>query len=126
MVTEKLAKSYIAPRRSADNPQISHSVLIKFLRLLRAMPQMQARLGYINADHYRSYIDSLLPIADQIQQLAPSAAGITQPNPEYPWRQLTDGDIIVPCEYAFELFAPESPQMAKFEKLIMNLLRMDG
>lgn len=69
-------------------------------------------------------IDSLLPLARQIEQLAPSEAGNYQANPEYPWQALADQEVYVPAEYAFSEFDPKSTQMVKLIRLLENLMKL--
>jgi hypothetical protein len=80
-------------------------------------------MGYGNAaDHFRAYIDSLLPLADRIERLAPSAAGATMPNPEYPWQSARADQIVAPVEYNFPEFSPKDANMTKFMSFIQQIL----
>ena len=72
-------------------------------------------------------IDSLLPLAERIQHLAPNYAGFTKPNPEYPWNPSgVESGVIAPCEFAFPDFSPRDPRMGKLMRLIEDLLLMDA
>jgi hypothetical protein len=60
-----------------------------------------------------------------VEKLAPALAGMTKPNPEYPWRDPSTGDIVVPAQYEFAEFDPKDPKMQKIAALIRALLRLD-
>jgi hypothetical protein len=126
MVTEKLAKAMLAAPEATDPPKMVHHALVRMLQTLKGRPDLRARLGYSDANIFRAFIDSILDLADQIESLAPSAAGFMQPNPEYPWRRAQDNFVITPAAYPFPLFNPRNPKMIKFEKLLGALLSVAG
>lgn len=123
MVTEKLARSYLADPRT--QPQKTH---VGFVRLLqqakrgRESREIRRRLGYGDDRVFAKFIDSLLPLARQVEELAPVLAGMARPNPEYPWKDLASGEIVVPVDFAFPQFSPKLPQMLKLTSLVENLL----
>jgi hypothetical protein len=124
MVTEKLAKGMQTPAGSTKAAAKSH---IHFVRMLQALPTLTwvwRKLGYPNARAFRSLIGSVLSMAWKIERLAPDQAGLTKPNPEYPWVDLSSRRVYAPAEYKFPEFDPNDPRMAKIERLIEGLLRL--
>jgi len=124
MVTEKLAKAFLVRPTDADAPPTSHKVFVRFLRTLKGLSHLQRQLGYNDVAVFRRFVDSLLDLADSIQRLAPNEAHLTQPNPEYPWRDLATGEVVAPVDYDFPQFAPSSSKMIKLEKLVVDILRI--
>jgi hypothetical protein len=57
--------------------------------------------------------------------LAPALAGFTQPNPEYPWRDLRSNSVVVPADYPFPEFDPGDPKVQKLTELVRKLLRIE-
>ena len=82
MVTEKLAKALMCTQNAP--PKATHSAFVSGLRSLKGRPDIRRRLGYDNKESFYAFINSLLPLADKLERLAPNFAGFTQPNPEYP------------------------------------------
>ncbi|MEI8294990.1 MAG: hypothetical protein WCG04_00500 [Alphaproteobacteria bacterium] len=83
MATEKLAKSFLCHTYSGP-PKTTHAAQVKFLQSLSVNPS--ARLKYkarTNRD-LASAIRLILPFAQQIQDLAPTA-NTSVLNAEYPW-----------------------------------------
>ncbi len=87
MVTEKIAKAYFW--RSDSPPPKKHTAFVHFLRSLGAIhPNDRDRIA--NLFSFRQFIDFqnwikvVLPIAYDLEQLAPSLAN-DGPNSEYPW-----------------------------------------
>lgn len=124
MMTEKISKAVLTPAGSVEPPRPSHVQFVRCLRLLRNMPQIRRMLGYEHAESYRAMIDSFLPLARQIEQLAPSEAGFTQPNPEYPWRSLADQTILVPAEFDFPAFNAMNTRLGLLVDFIERLMRI--
>jgi hypothetical protein len=124
MVAEKLAKGFMTGPEEAEPPRASHNAFVRLLQTVKGRPDIRRQLGYDDAVVFRAFIDSLLDLADQIERLAPSAAGFTQPNPEYPWRDPATNTIHVPAEFDFQLFDPRNPKMIKMERLLQALLRI--
>ena|SRR6266508_1422040 len=122
MVCEKLAKAYAAHPSSHEPPTTSHLAFVRLLQSLKSRPDARRQLGYEDSTVFRRFIDSLLPLAEKIERLAPNLAGLTSPNPEYPWREPT-GDVRAPVDYAFPEFDAKSAQMIKLERLIEALIR---
>lgn len=123
MATEKLAKGFLC-RRSGGPPKKSHYSLVNFLNVSRSQRDWREKLGYgQNPKAYSSYIDSLLPIASQIEKLAPVGGDFDRINPEYPW--INDkGDVDCPCKYDFAHI--DTTDMANFRKLVHRLFQIVG
>lgn len=107
-----------------EPPATTHHAFVRLLQVLKHRPEIRHQLGYRDAVVFQSFINSLLDVAGEVERLAPSAAGIGQPNPEYPWRDPTTGGIEFPAGYEFPQFSPGDPRMIKLEKLIDSLLRI--
>lgn len=122
METEKLAKAFLSRPDDDEPPAASHAVFVKFLRVIRGRNDIRRLLGFSDPAMFRRFIDSLLPLAHQIQELAPSAAGVTRPNPEYPWRPTPTSAVVAPAEFEFPLFDPRSPKIAKLDRLLDRLI----
>jgi hypothetical protein len=123
MVTEKLAKAYAAAPGSNTPPPTTHAAFVRLLQTTKGRPDLRRQLGYADTASFREFIDSLLPLADRIEQLAPNFAGTTNPNPEYPWRDAHANEVIAPVQFDFAEFSPRSPQMIKLERLVEALIR---
>jgi len=124
MVTEKLAKGFRANPSDPNPPPTTHHALVRLLQTLKGRPEVRRQLGYSDAAVFRAFIDSLLDLADQVEQLVPGAANTTQPNAEYPWRDPKTGEVFAPIDYAFPLFDPRNPRMIKFERLLDALVNI--
>jgi hypothetical protein len=124
MFSEKLSRALLAAPESAEPPEPTHAALVRMLRALKTRPEIARQLGYRDRQSYRSYIDSLLPFAQEVQALAPIFAGFTRPNPEYPWKVIGTREPIAPCDYEFSEFNPKRPQMAKLVGLLRDLTRI--
>jgi hypothetical protein len=124
MVAEKLAKGFMTPESAADPPDFSHGAIVRFLQILKGRPEMRRQLGYADRATFRSFINSLLPFVESVERLAPSHAGKTQPNPEYPWQPTPADEVVVPCEFDFPAFNPTDPKIIKFTELLESLLRI--
>lgn len=124
MVTEKLAKGFQADPSEADPPPTSHHALVRLMQTLKGRPTVRRQLRFDDAIIFKQYIDSLLDLADRVERLAPSAAGTSQPNPEYPWRDPVTGAVSAPVDFDFPFFDQCDAKMIKFEKLIDQLVRI--
>lgn len=96
MATEKLGKGFATAPGGPQPPKV-HRAFVGFLRSVRSSVQLRQACncgpGQIDA-----YINSLLPQARLIEDLAPSIAN-DGPNPEYPWWE--PGGVIAPADHAF-------------------------
>jgi hypothetical protein len=104
----------------------SHTAFVRMLQVLKGRPEVREQLGFRDAKVFRSYIDSLLELAGRIERLSPERAGLTQPNPEYPWEDQGTHEVCAPAEYEFPGFDPRDPRMIKLDRLLGNLLRRDS
>ncbi len=121
MVAEKLAKAGLSSPADADPPKTGHNAIVRYLQTLKGQAFMRRKLG-MKRNAYRKFIDSILPQAYSLERLAPSAAGITRPNPEYPWRDPGTGDISAPIDYDFPEFSPLRLETIRIDKMIDQLL----
>lgn len=124
MATEKLAKGWLATEGNPAPPVPTHSGLVRLLQTLKGRPDVRRELGIRDASVFRAFVESLLDLADQIESLAPSAAGFGRPNPEYPWREPATGLVVVPAEFAFPAFDPRGAKMVKLDRLIDDLFSL--
>jgi len=97
---------------------------VSLLQSIKGRPDIRKQLRYPDRRSFVQFINSLLPLAGQVERLAPNFAGTMQPNPEYPWRDPATGNVEVPVRYAFPAFDPGGAQMIKLERLITELLRI--
>jgi hypothetical protein len=121
MAMEKLAKGFLC---KGDNPppKRSHYVLVGFLQISKHRPEWIRLLGYAGKDRvYASIVDSLLPVADKIERLAPGESD--RMNPEYPWVD-NNGSVNCPAHYGFPDF--DRVELTKFLALISSLLNISG
>lgn len=125
MAAEKLAKAYLSTFDATTPPPATHGVIVRLLQVIKQRPDVRRRLGYENqANLFNKFIDSLLPLAHRIEQLAPSVAMIHTPNPEYPWLDRSIGQVLAPVDYHFPDLRPADPAMRKMAILIDGLLRV--
>lgn len=99
MTTEKLGKAALL--RSGiplDNVRGTHRAFVRFLQLSSRSRTLQGEFR-MNARQLQAYIQGLLPIADQIERLAPALAQ-NGPNAEYPW-EVPTGQVLIPASYSF-------------------------
>jgi len=123
MSTEKLAKAFSCPQNGTA-PKTSHASLTRFLRISKGRQDLRRALGYEgNYDAYVSYIDSLLPLAEKIEALAPEGRCLNQSNSEYPWTSQS-GTVIAPIDYVFEDIWRNVISINKLKTLIEHLMRI--
>jgi hypothetical protein len=126
MVAEKVAKGLLATANDPRPPPTTHHALVRLLQIAKNRPDVRHRLGYRDAASFLALVNSLLPLAAKIEALAPSAAGVGQPNPEYPWRDAATATAVAPADHPFDDFDPRSPHMRKLATLIEQLARLPG
>lgn len=124
MVTEKLAKAMLTPPRCAEPAPMTHTAFVRMLQVLKIRPEIRRQLGFRDAKVFKNYVDSLLDAAAKIEHLSPDQAGLTRPNPEYPWQTQPGGEVQSPADYAFAEFGPRDPRMIKIDRLLNTLLRI--
>lgn len=123
MSTEKLAKALSCPQ-GGDPPKTTHAAFARFLRISKGRPELQRALGYEgNHNAFVSYIDSLLPLAERIEALAPEGKRLDRPNPEYPWNSLASS-VVAPVDHGFEDIWGDVSGINKLKMLIAHLLRI--
>lgn len=124
MTTEKLSKALMLTFSFQQAAPIkTHKALVKMLQVIKGRPEIRRQLGYSNHISFKSYIDGLLPFADQIEKLAPALA-MDQQNPEYPWCHLHSSDVIAPSKHSFEAFNPKNSKSRQFMYLLKSLLKI--
>jgi len=104
MATEKLGKAYFW--RSGTPPRRTHAAFVRFMRFLghiRGAERERAAsvLAFSRYQDLRSWINSVLPLAYELQRLAPDLAH-DGPNPEYPWPP--SAPRYVPAEFEFDVW----------------------
>ncbi len=111
MVTEKLGKAYFWKDRA---PGKGHASFKQFLQALnnrqgsKNRPALEERLriarlfGFRSPDAFESSIKSSIPLAREIEQLAPALAGDDGPNPEYPWPRMQP--VHAPASFEFPIW----------------------
>ncbi|MBW3623676.1 MAG: hypothetical protein KY468_09750 [Armatimonadetes bacterium] len=114
VATEKMSKGFAASV-GGPRPPRTHHTFVTFMRIARGMPNLRHACGFQQADPYRAYIDSLLPVAHLIENLAP-VGELDRPNPEYPWEQ--GDEVAVPVEYPFPDLDFKLPRMMKMLNFI--------
>jgi hypothetical protein len=123
MSAEKLAKGWMASANSNRAPEPTLAAIVRCMQVIKGRPDTRRQLGYSHYESFAAFIDSLLPFADRIERLAPRF-DTNEPNPEYPWRPTRSDDVIAPCEYNFDEFNPDRPQVIKFVDLLESLLKI--
>ena len=118
MTTEKLAKGFACSPTGRTPPPRVHPGFVRFVREVRKMPWFRRACG-MNVRQLESYIDGLLPLAHQIEKLAPIGGG-HRPNPEYPWEE--HGAVISPLNYDYRFLGWGQPRMAKMLHFIAKCL----
>ena len=109
MTTEKLAKGLMT-EPGAPSYKRTHNAFVDFMRVIRTRKGVQKVCGFTNVRAFASFIDSLLPLAQEIEDLSPD--GISHPNPEYPWDD--ENGPISPLDYPFaSLRFTANPKMSR-------------
>jgi hypothetical protein len=105
MTTEKLAKGFLCHFQGRNAPaQKTHFVFTRFLKISKQRSGLRESLGYErNSKAFSHYVDSLLPMAQKIERLAPMGRLSDQINTEYPWLQ-ENGEVTCPASYDFPDF----------------------
>ena len=124
MTSEKLAKAYLTP--PGGSPPMSHEMLVRLVRFLSKTPRLRRRLGLASTARANAYAVGLLPVAERVQGLAPSAAHRSARNPEYPWQPQPDADVVAPADYPFHSFERDKTNLPRLLRLIAALLESEG
>jgi hypothetical protein len=123
MASEKLAKALlISGPLSLESITQSHAAFVKFMHTASNNRKLQRAFGMKKAQH-RAQFKSLLPLACEIELLAPALAQ-RGPNPEYPWEDAA-GNILSPANYPFPLITqlrktPQGVQSLKYIEIFLK------
>jgi hypothetical protein len=122
MASEKLGKALLlAGHSTLENITQSHAAFVKFMRLAGNNRNLRNALG-MKKSNFRFHFKRLLPLAYQIELLAP-ALSQGGPNPEYPWLDQS-GNLCVPTDYAFPLSkmlqTPQGVQLLKYIEFFLT------
>jgi hypothetical protein len=124
MTSEKLAKAILFSNiATSDRLMFTHGGLVTALRSLKSNPRLRQAMGFKNPRQFGKYVDSLLDTAKWIERLAPSAAGIDNPNPEYPWIVGKTNEVLVPAQDFTPHGSVNSVHLVKVEALLRSLIR---
>ena len=125
MCTEKLAKAHHANASGDEPPPMIHGVLVSFLQSLRQQPGVRLALGYRSRRKFDALVLSVLPIAREVERLAPASAGRGQANAEYPWHDAATSQVVAPVDHPFPVLTENLPAVRRLQFLIDRLLLMD-
>ena len=117
MTTEKLAKGF-KTKPGAGPHAMTHHAFVSFMQVAKNIERLQRVCKPTNKSSFNRYIDSLIPLAQQVEQLSPDLAG-NGPNTEYPWES-REG-VIAPIEYAFDNLDLNLRTNARLMKLLVFL-----
>ena len=134
MFSEKLAKGWLTSETATHthrrDGRLTHDMLLPVLRAIhnQSPSNIWKPLGYVDRKQFQAAIQSLLPVAVRVQNLAPSNAGTSQPNPEYPWGpEPSNGhDVTAPCDHAFSNFNPTDIHLIRLIRFLENLLSLES
>ncbi len=121
MATEKLGKAcIIAGGNAPAQVRTSHKAFVRFLQIAAYNPDLQKQLRMTGVQ-LRAHIKALLPVAEEIEKLAPAIAH-SGPNAEYPW-ETPVGTVHVPATYSFTVSSQlRTPKGIKLLNLILVIL----
>ena len=122
MTTEKLGKAgLLRGGTNLDSVSRTHKTFVRFLRVAARNPSLREAFQF-NARQLQAYVKEVLPVADQIERLAPALAQ-NGPNAEYPWETLS-GEVKVPASYGFpvakELRGPQGRKLLRLIDIIID------
>lgn len=122
MTTEKLGKALLLRSGSVPLHKVtkSHQAFTAFLRLAARNPALTAELR-MTATQLQQYVKGTLPMAHEIECLAPALAG-GGPNAEYPWEAPSRAVIAPVCHtYAItaDLSGPKGRNLLKLLKIVL-------
>jgi hypothetical protein len=122
MATEKLSKALlVAGHSKLETIAQSHAAFVNFMRVVSNNRNLQKALG-MKKPQLRSRFKRLLPLAYEIELLAPALAR-GGPNPEYPWKDTSD-NVLAPVDYSFPLLiqlqkTPQGIQLLKYIEIFL-------
>jgi hypothetical protein len=105
MVTEKLSKAYFW--RTGTPPPKSHAGFVQFWRFLGGVGALERQrvadvFKFGRFEDFQKWIRFTLPLAYELERLAPALAQDNSPNPEYPWPRIAPQ--FAPANYDFEIW----------------------
>jgi len=123
MTCEKLGKAFLIAGKSIspDQAKGSHIAFKRFLQVASRHPELRSLLA-MTSSQFKAHIKQLLPLAENIERLAPALAQ-DGPNAEYPWES-PERKIHVPVSYDFavlqELHRPPGVNLLKIVDLVQS------
>lgn len=117
MATEKMAKGFLTPPGAGPYPK-THDAFVRFVRAARSRQYIRDACGFTRSEAFSAYLDSLLPLAREIENLSPE--GEEHPNPEYPWE--VNGAIYSPLRHPFAALDFRNVGMTRMMQFIENCL----
>jgi hypothetical protein len=122
MATEKLGKAMLlAEGEKITKVRTSHKAFPRFLQIVSRNSEVQDDLQ-MSAQQLRSHIKNLLPLAEEIEKLAPAIAQ-DGPNAEYPWAD-PSGSIHTPASFHFsameKLSEPKGRKLLQLTRLLLE------
>lgn len=120
MTTEKLAKGFLT-EPGGPRPPTVHRAFTRFVQTSRGNDRLRRGCGSTSARQFTAYLNSLLPLASAIEDLAPSGDR-DRPNPEYQWEE--NGAVTAPAEFVFVGLDFKNPKMIKMLQFIENCFRI--
>lgn len=120
MSSEKLAKALSCPPDNTP-PEKTHYALVGFIRTIKRR-DYSIKFNQLHFTSYKSYIDSIIPFAEKIENLHPSGQ-VSKPNPEYPWDD-SSGKIYSPVDFDFSEIKNDRTGMNKFKAFISKLIEI--
>lgn len=125
MTTEKLAKGFQCVIGSGPHP-MTHFVFVDFLQGLKRQPRLfSSRMRFKTMKQFSLHVQSLLPVANLIEQLAPAGGNYSRINPEYPWTDAT-GNVYSPVMYGFPEFRRREREISLIQNFLRNLFQLEG
>ena len=113
MTTEKIAKAFLTSPGGDRYPN-SHNAFVRFVPIARFDTKIRQRFGFKSRASYDAFINSLLTVAQSIEDLSPE--GDDHPNPEYPWE--AGGSLFVPAQFVVAGLHPHRPAMIQVVRFI--------
>lgn len=122
MATEKLGKAMLlAEGEKITKVRTSHKAFLRFLQIISRNSEVQEHLQ-MSAQQLRSHVKNLLPLAEEIEKLAPAIAQ-DGPNAEYPWAD-PSGSIHAPASFLFsateKLSEPQGRKLLQLTRLLLE------
>ncbi len=132
MCLEKLAKGMEARPKLHSPPKKVHKGGARFLQLMAKKSRVSdpfhvklERLGLSKSSgQSQAMINSLVPTAQALEQLAPALAG-DGPNLEYPWLPPHAAEVSIPAKHNFITGALSQPNVIQLINLLRVLLSED-